>query len=74
MDLRDTFALNLRRIRNARGLSQEAMANSTGINRSYFSKIETSDTYVGLEIIAKLSKALEVEPAEFFRRPAKRSK
>jgi transcriptional regulator with XRE-family HTH domain len=74
MDLRDTFALNLRRMRNARGLSQEAMASSAGINRSYFSKIETSDTYVGLEIIAKLSEALEVEPAEFFRRPAKRSK
>lgn len=61
MDLRQLFAVNLRRFRHAKGLSQEALAHEAGVNRTYMSKIEKGDTYVGLEIIEKLSKALEIE-------------
>ena len=64
-DLRDAFAANLRRLRHAKGMSQEGLAHEAGINRSYMSKLEKGASYPGLEIIAKL--ALQVEPAEMIR-------
>lgn len=73
MDLRQLFATNLRRIRQLRNLSQEALAHDCGIDRAYLSRVERAVTYVGLEIIAKLADVLEVDAAEFFRRPAKRA-
>jgi transcriptional regulator with XRE-family HTH domain len=66
MDLRETFARNLRRIRHSRGLSQETLAYEAGVNRTYLSKLEKAQPYVGLEIIGKLSDVLAVDPAEFF--------
>ena len=52
-DLRDAFAANLRRLRHARGISQEDLAHEAGINRSYMSKLEKGASYPGLEIITK---------------------
>lgn len=72
MDLRDVFAFNLRRLRHAEGISQEALADEAGINRTYVSKLETGVTYVGLEIIGKLADVFDFEPIEFLKRPAKR--
>jgi transcriptional regulator with XRE-family HTH domain len=68
-DLRDAFAANLRRLRHAKGISQEHLAFEAGINRSYMSKLEKGASYPGLEIIAKLATMLEVEPAELLRHP-----
>jgi transcriptional regulator with XRE-family HTH domain len=72
MDLRDTFATNLRRLRSAKGMSQDDVAYEAKISRSYISQIEKGSFYVSLKIIGKLAKTLGVEPEEFFRRPAKR--
>ena len=72
MDLRQIFAANLRRLRNARGLSQEDLAYEADVNRTYMSKLEQGASYPGLEIIGKLAAVLEVEPAELLRLPAKR--
>lgn len=64
MDLRQIFATNLRRLRHAKGLSQEVLALEAGVNRTYVSKIEKGHSYVGLEIIEKLAGTLEVQPFE----------
>lgn len=74
MDLREVFATNLRRLRHAKGLSQEALSDSADINRTYLSKLETGATYVGLEIIGKLAKVLGVEPTEFLLPLTKKAK
>jgi transcriptional regulator with XRE-family HTH domain len=71
MDLRQLFATNLRRLRHQRKLSQEQLAHDAGIDRAYMSRVERAVTYVGLEIIGKLASILEVDPAEFFRRPSR---
>lgn len=71
MDLRQTFAVNLRRLRHASGLSQEDLAYEADVNRTYMSKLEKGATYVGLEIIGKLAVALKVDPSEFLKRPVK---
>jgi transcriptional regulator with XRE-family HTH domain len=72
MDLRQVFAANLRRLRRARGLSQEALAYEAGVNRTYMSKLEKGATYPGLELMGKLAAVLKVEPAELLRLPSKR--
>jgi transcriptional regulator with XRE-family HTH domain len=74
MDLRPVFAANMRRLRNERGMSQEALANLADVNRSYLARLEAGWHYVGLELIEKLAKALEVEPAELLKLPAKRTR
>jgi transcriptional regulator with XRE-family HTH domain len=73
MDLRDTFAKNLRRLRNAKGLSQDELAHQADISRSYLSQIEKGSFYVSLNVIGKLAQTLEVEPEEFLKRRASRN-
>jgi transcriptional regulator with XRE-family HTH domain len=68
-DLRQAFASNLRRFRHAKGISQEDLAYEADVNRTYLSKLEKGVSYPGLEIVAKLADALEVEPAELLMRP-----
>ncbi|MGY3488115.1 transcriptional regulator with XRE-family HTH domain [Bradyrhizobium sp. USDA 4011] len=73
MDWRQVVAMNLRRIRRERGFSQETLAYEADINRTYVSKLEKGATWVGLEILVKLSTVLQVEPSEFLQRPARRA-
>jgi predicted transcriptional regulator len=40
MHIREVFARNLRKARNAKGLSQEALAYEAGIDRTYISALE----------------------------------
>jgi len=72
MDLREVFAANLRRLRHEKGISQEDLAYSAEINRTYISKLEKGVSYVGLEIIGKLAEVLEIEPATLLQLPAKK--
>lgn len=60
--LRDVLAKNMRRLRAARGLSQEALAYDSGINRTYLSSVERSERNVSLDNIARIAKGLGVEP------------
>jgi transcriptional regulator with XRE-family HTH domain len=73
-DLRDLFATNLRRLRTARGLSQDDLAAEAEMSRSYLAQLETGKFHVSLKIIAKLARALAAEPAEFLRRPSRRGR
>ena len=73
-DLRQAFAANLRRFRHAKGISQEDLAYEADVNRTDLSKLEKGVSYPGLEIIAKLADALEVEPAELIMLPPMRGK
>jgi len=65
MRLRRTFAENLRRWRTERGLSQEALADHAGIDRTYVSALEREIYSVSLDTIEKLAQALDIEPHEF---------
>jgi transcriptional regulator with XRE-family HTH domain len=47
MDLRQAFANNLRRLRHAKGISQEDLAHEAGINRTYLNKLERERTRSG---------------------------
>jgi transcriptional regulator with XRE-family HTH domain len=74
MDLRDVFASNLRRLRHAKGLAQDDLAYEAEVSRSYLSQLEKGVFYASLKIVGKLADALEVEPAELLKLPAKRAR
>ena len=73
MDLREVFATNLRRLRHAKGLSQDDLAYEAEVSRSYLSQLEKGAFYASLKIIGKLATVLKVEPAELLKLPPKRS-
>lgn len=72
MDIRQIFAANLRRIRQEQSISQESLAHEADIDRAHISKLERGISYVGLEIIEKLSKVLRRPPEDFLRPLRKR--
>ena len=74
MDLRQVFATNLRRCRNAKGLSQDDLAYEAGVSRSYLSQLEKGVFHASLRIVGKLAEALGVEPAELLRLQATRKR
>jgi transcriptional regulator with XRE-family HTH domain len=74
MDLRKTFADNLRRLRYAKGLSQAGVAHEAGITRPYLNKLETGTFNASLDTIAKLAAALGVRPAKLLELQAKQRK
>ena len=73
MDMRQVFAGNLIRARRGKGLSQETLSYEAGVNRTYISKLEKGSTWVGLEVISKLSVVLGVEPADLLQKSPKRT-
>lgn len=73
MDLREVFAANLRRFRNAKGISQDDLAYEAHVSRSYLSQLEKGVFYASLNVVGRLAQALDVEPAELLRTPTKRN-
>jgi transcriptional regulator with XRE-family HTH domain len=73
MDLREVFATNLRRLRHAKGLSQDDLAYEAEISRSYLSQLEKGVFHASLKIVGKIANTLEVEPAELLKLPMRRA-
>ena len=65
--LRDILAKNMRRLRAARGISQEALAYECGINRTYLSGVERSERNVSIDNIARIARGLKVDPWRLLR-------
>ena len=58
------FGGRVRKIREGRGLSQEALADAAGLHRTHISLIERGQRSVQLETIESLAIALRVPPAD----------
>lgn len=52
----------MRKLRAAQGLSQETLAFDSGLNRTYLSSVERSERNISIDNIARIAKALGVEP------------
>ena len=62
--LQKLFSDNVRRVRKARGFSQEALAGIANLDRTYVSSIERNLRNVSIQNIERLADALQVEPRE----------
>ena len=56
--------MRVRELRNALGVSQEALADRAGLHRTYLGSIERGERNVSLENICRLAGVLQVTPAE----------
>ena len=69
MEIREVLALNLRKLRQAKGLSQEELAHRAEIDRTYISALERSIYAAGIDVVDRLARVLGVEAADLLRRP-----
>jgi transcriptional regulator with XRE-family HTH domain len=60
---------NIRRLRKARGLSQETLAHDAGIAMRYLAGIERGEENPSLLVIVKVAQALYVAPATLLEEP-----
>ena len=63
MDIRQRLGRNLRRLRDEKGLSQEAFAHEAGIHRTYISDIERGARNPTITVVEKIALALGVTAA-----------
>ncbi|CAG4891658.1 helix-turn-helix domain-containing protein [Paraburkholderia saeva] len=63
MIVRD-LGLSLRRLREARGWSQEQLAGHAGLNRSYVGEVERGRAIASIVTVEKLAAALDVSVAD----------
>ena len=61
-----TFGRNLRRLRKARGFTQEGFALMSGVDRSYVGGLERGDRNPALAMILRLAEALDLPPKALF--------
>ena len=60
MEIRKRLGRNLRRLRQAKNLSQEAYAHEAGIHRTYVSDLERGARNPTIVVVEKLASALGV--------------
>ncbi|MEE2944703.1 MAG: helix-turn-helix transcriptional regulator [Pseudomonadota bacterium] len=64
MNLRERIGLNIRNQRNSKRMSQEELAHTAGIDRSYISKLELGRSAASGDIIEKIAIAFDVDHQE----------
>ena len=65
--LRRSFSANLRREREALGLSQQALANLAGRHRTYVGSVERGERNISIDSVEALARALGVEAADLMK-------
>jgi transcriptional regulator with XRE-family HTH domain len=70
MEIREVLALNLRKFRQAKGVSQEELADRAKIDRTYVSAIERSVYAATIDVVDRLARGLGVEAADLLKRPS----
>jgi transcriptional regulator with XRE-family HTH domain len=72
MEIREVLARNLRKARQAKGLSQEELAHRAGVDRTYVSALERRVYAASIEVVDRLARELDVEAADLLRWPTRR--
>jgi transcriptional regulator with XRE-family HTH domain len=67
MDLKEVMAVNLRRVRHDRQLTQEELADRAGVSARYVGKIERANVSASVTVLGRLAKALDVDACELIR-------
>ena len=69
MDLKEVMAVNLRRIRHDKKMTQEELADRAGLSARYIGAIERADKTASVTVLGRIAEALGVDPAILIERP-----
>jgi len=69
MDIRDVLALNFKRLRRVKHLSQEELAHRADVDRTYISALERCRYAASIDIVDNLARELGVEASDLLKRP-----
>lgn len=61
---RQRFGANVRRLRQAKGLSQEGLAQMAGIHRTYIGAVERGERNVSIDNMERIAAAVGVSIAD----------
>lgn len=67
----ELLAWNLRRLRVAKGLSQESLAVDAGVDVSFISRIENGKENPSIGVVERLASAVGATFAELFKAPGR---
>jgi len=68
MELRRVVGRNIRRLREARGLSQEDLAHLAGVHVTYLSGVENGHRNVTVNVLERLAAGLGVDETDLVAR------
>lgn len=66
LDIQKTFARNMRKYRKEAKLTQEGLAEKSGLHRTYIGGIEQERINVSIRNVEKIAHALGVDPVQLF--------
>lgn len=66
MDIKQTVGKRVKELRNKNNMSQEELADSAQLDRTYISSVERGKRNISIVNIEKLANALNVSLADFF--------
>ncbi|MDA9397972.1 helix-turn-helix domain-containing protein [Bradyrhizobium sp. CCBAU 45389] len=70
MDLKEVMAINLRRIRHKKEMTQEELADGAGLSVRYIGAIERADVSASVTVLGRIAEALGVEATDLIKRTA----
>ncbi len=72
MDLKEIMAMNLRRKRHDRHMTQEELAERAGLSARYVGAIERGDVSASVTVLGQIAETLGVEPGDLLRRSSRK--
>lgn len=66
LDAKMRVGLRAKELRAGLGVSQEALANSIGMSRTYYAEVETGSRNVSIENVDRIARGLGVSLRGFF--------
>jgi transcriptional regulator with XRE-family HTH domain len=73
MDLNEVMAVNLRRVRHEKGMTQEELADRAGLSVRYVGAIERANVSASVTALGQIADALAVEPGELLKRSRRKA-
>ena len=67
MDLKEVMAINMRRLRHDKDMTQEEVAERSGLSARYVGSIERGKVSASVSVLGKLADAMGVDPCELIR-------
>jgi transcriptional regulator with XRE-family HTH domain len=72
MDLKEAMAINVRRARHEKGMTQEDLADRAGLSTRYLGSVERAAVSASVTVLGQIARALHVGPCELLRLPYRR--